>query len=692
MIFKLFTNNKNSLAAEIKGEITTRILFCLLLLFIGIFILSITNVVFSLEQLERNVKSQCKDIESFTISQLLIDNKEAIKLSLKDINAQNSLIHFQWIEHEKPISKNELQWKPPFSWSYNYPIISPDNDYFGYFRVTGSLIYSKILLIQLLTRIAVTILFSVMIFFLLYPLGKKIPQRLFVKPVTELLTLLKEGCLTSPTETEKKRSKRSRVPIEIEEIKSKILQMLKEAEIHSRKAALGQIAAKVAHDIRSPLAALNMMQKKQITALPEEQRNMMLNAIQRINDIANNLLSKHQNNINDITAADNLTIEPAVTLLEKIVSEKRAQYDDKPIEFQLNVAENTHGTFIKVNANEFQRSLSNLINNAVEAISSEKGIVTMRIFRNSESAVVFSIKDNGCGIPEDLLPKILDGASIGKKAGTGIGLSSAKKSIEAWGGQFSIQSQAGKGTIVTITLSETPPPLWFTPELIIKQNTTVVLLDDDNLIHEIWNNRFEKTEGVEVIHFYDPNAFLEWHNHHQNREAFFLIDYELIGSPFNGLDIMEKANIVHRSVLVTSRYDDSEVQSRIKKIKAKLIPKTFAVHIPIRILCETPDLIFVDDSTYLTEAWEAHAKLSGKKIAIFHQAEEVERFMHHFSKDTPFYIDSNLNGGIKGEHLAKKLHDEGFTTLYLATGADNITLSDIPWIKKIVGKEYPDSL
>lgn len=130
------------------------------------------------------------------------------------------------------------------------------------------------------------------------------------------------------------------------------------------KTALGLMATQVAHDIRSPLSALEMI-IQDISQIPEEKRIITRNAIGRIRDIANNLLrQRKKNQHNQITISACLL----TSVIDSLISEKRMQFRSElntTIEFTPSVE--SYGLFAKINLHEFKRVLSNLINNAVEA-------------------------------------------------------------------------------------------------------------------------------------------------------------------------------------------------------------------------------------------------------------------------------------------------------------------------------------
>src|SRR5262249_30899616 len=150
-----------------------------------------------------------------------------------------------------------------------------------------------------------------------------------------------------------------------------------------------------------------------------------------------------------------------------------------------------YGIFSCLNGGEFKRAISNLINNAVESIS-DKGIVLLKLEKNPDNLQLFII-DNGCGIANHLIPKLLEGKNNLSKSGTGLGLSYAINRFHAWGCHLNIKSKIGKGTTVEITLPQCKPAEWMMPNLKIMQESTIVVLDDDASIHGVWDQRFNNT-------------------------------------------------------------------------------------------------------------------------------------------------------------------------------------------------------
>jgi len=92
----------------------------------------------------------------------------------------------------------------------------------------------------------------------------------------------------------------------------------------------------------------------------------------------------------------------------------------------------------------------NLFINARQAMS-DGGELIIRTDRRKEDAVI-QISDTGSGIAQDKLPKIFDVYYSSRPQGSGLGLPTAKKIVEAHKGTISVDSELGKGTSFTIQL------------------------------------------------------------------------------------------------------------------------------------------------------------------------------------------------------------------------------------------------
>jgi signal transduction histidine kinase len=249
----------------------------------------------------------------------------------------------------------------------------------------------------------------------------------------------------------------------------------------SRQAALAKLSAQVAHDIRSPLAALESAMAD-VPQLPEEKRLLISGAAGRIRDIAEDLLQKNRGAAAACKPHGPCALLP---LIQAVLAEKRAQFGGRG-GVAISGPENAPaGAGARVNGPEFCRILSNLVNNAVEAL--ERGGAVRVGLTVSGGLALVTVSDDGKGIPPEVLAELgRSGGTYGKAGGSGLGLYHARTTAESWGGRLDIISAPGKGTAVTLTLPAVP--------------LRAALLDDDALVRLNWTAA-ARTAGVELAVF-----------------------------------------------------------------------------------------------------------------------------------------------------------------------------------------------
>lgn len=470
------------------------------------------------------------------------------------------------------------------------------------------------------------------------------------------------------------------------------------------------LAKQVSHDIRSPLSALNMILPT-LSGVHEDKRLLIRNSINRINDIANQLLEKGKKstevNLNKQSKI-HMTNDLLSPLLDNIVSEKRIQFREKQnIDIEADISQG-YGLFVKINSIELKRALSNLINNSVEALLNNKGRIIIAI-RNYNDFVSIIIQDNGKGIPEQVLKNLGEiGVTYGKEetlSGSGLGVYHAKKTTEDCGGKFVIQSQEDCGTTITLSFPKASPPKWFVDKLFLKAHMNIISIDDDISIHQIWKGRFESKKisdfHIEHLTFTSGSDFKLWFSENKNvliksgvlkTEYLFLIDYELLNQNMTGIDLIKELGIGNQSILVTSRYEEDKVREKCERLGVRLIPKAMSGFVPIEI--EKPkelfDAILIDDDKELVHVvWDTIAKNKGLNIKMFSTPQEFFLNVDEISRKTPIYVDVSLGTGIKGTDIAEEIHKFGFFDITLTTGYDADSIEQPSFIRGVIGKEPP---
>jgi signal transduction histidine kinase len=552
-----------------------------------------------------------------------------------------------------------------------------------------------------------SLIFFVLLLYYLYKAQKKSHQEIR-NDVIEPLNLLADIMRTDPHNINEVETLRSKVELsDIKVLFTSYLTLTSEIEAaekkireQSRQSAILDVSKQVAHDIRSPLSALNMVMTT-LTTLPEDERILVRNAISRINDIANNLLQKGKQenlslNSQSNSIENNLTVELIPVLVDMLVSEKRMQYREFSglnIEVELR---DSFGAFSLINSAQLKCVLSNLVNNAVESFEKQVGCVLISVVKINRH-VVISITDNGKGIPAHLIEKLgKEQLSFGKdasdKSGSGLGLYHAKQTILHLGGSLEILSTEGKGTTISIKLNLADSPLWFTDRIDLTDKNLVISLDDDLSVHQIWASRLNIIANDKIIHkqFQSGEVFKKFVQEKLDdvNKIQFLIDYELLSQGKTGLDIIEELDISQNSILVTSRYEEASIQERAGVIGLKVLPKSLAGFVPFEIKEAKIkyDIILLDDDQLVRMTWEIKAKQKGKSILSLASTSELWAIVGELDKENVFYIDVHLSKSENGEQVTKELFKLGYLNLYLATGYDSDQFPHVTWIKGVVGK------
>jgi signal transduction histidine kinase len=217
-------------------------------------------------------------------------------------------------------------------------------------------------------------------------------------------------------------------------------------------AALGRMAAGIAHEINNPLAGILLysshLSKKVDPDSPiYEGLQVISRETTRCRDIIQNLLEFSRNDRPRRAPADlNRVIEQALNIVE---NELRLQHIRLVRKMSADLPE------ILMDANQIEQVFVNLLINATEAIG-EDGIITVRSWQEEGGKqLAAEISDTGCGIPRDVVGKIFEPFFSTKSKGTGLGLSVSYGILQNHKGTLRVSSQPGKGTSFTLTLPVT---------------------------------------------------------------------------------------------------------------------------------------------------------------------------------------------------------------------------------------------
>ena len=362
--------------------------------------------------------------------------------------------------------------------------------------------------------------------------------------------------------------------------------------VQSRRAraatATGDLARQVAHDIRSPLAALEIVASV-CDAIPKEERELLQHAARRIKNIADQLLTSGSHRVADSKERHAAQVVNVANVVHALCAEKRQEYSNNPgVSILVHGEHGYHGTFATICPIELQRCISNLINNGMESLDAN-GTVIVEVTRHNADVVV-SVRDTGQGIPPEVIPRLFArGATFGKSAGNGLGLHHAKNFAEQAGGSIAIDSEVGTGTTITLKLPSVPPPPWFVHQLRISPNSQVVVLHSEAQARQVWDERISaaanKGEEPEVMHVSSPSQLLPLITEARNsaRPVFVLADHQLHGAGKTGLDVLISASLGAAGVLLSDHHDDPSLHQRCEAAGIRILPKSMAARVPLEI-------------------------------------------------------------------------------------------------------------
>ena len=214
-------------------------------------------------------------------------------------------------------------------------------------------------------------------------------------------------------------------------------------------AAVGELAASIAHEVRNPLAgmkgALEVL-RKELAVKPSnlEIVDELLAQIVRLEQLVRDLLTFAR------PRALSLELFDLHELLDRLLRTYKEHADRLGVTVERIYGPSTG--HMHADPRQMEQVFLNLIYNALQAMEGG-GTLTVST-RAEESNIVITLSDTGKGIPETDMPKILQPFFTTKHRGSGLGLSIVKKVSEAHGGSIEIVSVVGQGTTVTVSIPD----------------------------------------------------------------------------------------------------------------------------------------------------------------------------------------------------------------------------------------------
>lgn len=293
--------------------------------------------------------------------------------------------------------------------------------------------------------------------------GKR-PEEVVASPWCELKDLLDQGGAVLEREMECSFGDNKAVPLSVsasrianeeDEFVGTILilrdlgevrRLQEEVRRKEKLAALGNLAAGIAHEIRNPLSSIKGFATYFGTKFPEgsedrESASVMIREVDRLNRVISELLEFARPSELRLRPTEvNELMRHALRLIEPDAKAKKIEIRFSPTEGLPRVA---------IDPDRFTQALLNLYLNAIQAMD-DGGVLSVNSSVGQNGEVRIQVADTGAGIRAEDLDKIFDPYFTTKARGTGLGLPIVHKIIEAHGGDIRVKSVVKKGTAFTI--------------------------------------------------------------------------------------------------------------------------------------------------------------------------------------------------------------------------------------------------
>ncbi|OOQ60931.1 response regulator [Mucilaginibacter pedocola] len=281
--------------------------------------------------------------------------------------------------------------------------------------------------------------------------------------------------------------------------------------------------ANMSHELRTPVNGIiglsNLLRK---TGVTEQQGNLldMLETSSRsllgvINDVLD--ISKIEaGKFNIVRAPNNIR-----NIVESVHGLLKFSADEKSIEFELELGDDLPEA-IMVDSLRINQILMNLLSNAIKF--TDRGTVKLKVAvqdrKQDKVKLKFTVEDSGIGIPADRLSSIFESfeqaedSTASKYGGTGLGLTIVKKLIELKGGELTVSSQIGKGSVFNFTnwfdLAQVPEHKAVKPAAVLTPfDGLKVLVAEDNMINQFMLVKMLKDWGITVMVADNGNSAIE---------------------------------------------------------------------------------------------------------------------------------------------------------------------------------------
>lgn len=232
---------------------------------------------------------------------------------------------------------------------------------------------------------------------------------------------------------------------EVEELKEQLRRKDEEMKRSERLAMLGETAAALAHEVRNPLGAISLFVSMLKSDLVDRPQSLGL-----VDEIEKSISSLDQVVSNVLHFAKNNKLHIGPVNLHSLVQEVRQHFSGLYGANARIFASLNGNPFIVADDQALRQCFYNLITNALQVTAFAGEIAISVTEDEAADTVTLVVRDNGPGIPAEIMPRMFEPFASGRREGTGLGLSIVKRIVVAHGGEISARNTPGAEITVVL--------------------------------------------------------------------------------------------------------------------------------------------------------------------------------------------------------------------------------------------------
>ncbi len=219
-------------------------------------------------------------------------------------------------------------------------------------------------------------------------------------------------------------------------------------------AALGELSAEIAHEIKNPLLPIGGFARRLLEQLEDgtparKYAGIIVEEVSRLEKLLGNVLNYTK------------IIEPHFTkgnlnsTIEEIISLRKVDLESQKIQLACQLDPKVTDTFF--DSSQIKQVMNNLVSNAMESMAESGGELKISTQKGAGDEVIFKVSDTGGGIPKEVAKNIFNSFFTTKESGTGIGLPLVKKIVERHNGTIEVENSIGIGVTLVVVLPFNSP-------------------------------------------------------------------------------------------------------------------------------------------------------------------------------------------------------------------------------------------